>query len=164
VYMMKEKSEALRWFKIFKSMVENESDHRMKTLRTEGGGEYCSNEFDSFLRHCGINREKTPPYTPERNGVAERANRTLIEAARSLLHRATLPINFWAEAVETAAYIRNRCPTSALNNLTPFEAWTGSKPSLSHLRVFGCTAFAHIPRAKRTKLDAKAEQHVFVVY
>lgn len=77
------------------------------------------------------------PYTPQQNGIAERANRTIVEMAKSLLIHAKLEEFLWAEAVQTAVYIRNRCPTQALNGRIPFEIWKGRKPSVKHLRVFG---------------------------
>ena len=77
----------------------------------------------------------TVPRTPQQNGVAERANRTVMEAARSMLHAVSQPMKFWGAAVATAVYLRNRSPTRALNGVTPYEAWRGEKPDLSHLRV-----------------------------
>lgn len=83
---------------------------------------------------------------PQENGVAERMNRTLVECARAMLNDASLPNKYWGDAVLHAAHIINRLPTRALDsNTTPHEAYTGNKPSLSHLRIFGCTAHAHIP-------------------
>jgi len=117
-----------------------------------------------MLAKAGIGRQKSPPYTPEHNGVAERANRTIVESARSMLSGAHLDYSYWGEAVMTAVYLRNRCPSKALNRVTPFEAWTSEKPSLTHLRVFGCNAYAHIPHQRRTKLDPKAIKCVFVGY
>ena len=84
----------------------------------------------------------TAPYTPEQNGVAERKNRTVVEMARSLLKGKHLPNQFWAEAVATAVYLLNISPTKAVMNRTPFEAWYGMKPSVRHLRIFCCIAYA----------------------
>ena len=86
----------------------------MKTLRTNNGGEYTSNEFVSYLKKEGIRHEYTVPKTPQQNGVAERMNRTLVEAVRSMLSDAKLPKCFWAEALATAVYLRNRSPTNAV--------------------------------------------------
>ena len=71
---------------------------------------------------------------------------------------------FWAEEVETACYLVNRSPSSVLEGKTPHEVWTGKKPSLSHLRVFGCDAYVHVPKEKRTKLDNKSEKCIFIGY
>lgn len=91
----------------------------------------------------------TNPYNPAQNGVSERKNRTLVEAAHSMLKAAQLPNEFWAEAINTACYLQNHSYTSALDNTTPIELWTGYKPNLSHLRTFGCKAFSYISNEKR---------------
>ena len=94
-------------------------------------------------------------------------NKTLMESAtcRSMMDHASLPDKYWAEAVECAAYIRNRLPTTALTERkTPFEVWSGRKPNISHLKVFGCMAYAHIPDSQRNKLDKKAVKLRFVGY
>ena len=128
----------------------------MRTLRTDGGGEYINDQFTTYLSIMGITRQVTAARTPQQNGVAERANRTIMEAARSMLHAAGLPLSFWEYAVRTAVYLRNRSPTKALTDSTPYEAWRGDKPDLSHLRVFGCRAYMHLDRTKRSKLQARS--------
>ena len=85
-------------------------------------------------------------YSPQQNGVSEQLNRTLLEAARLMLSHADLSNAYWAEAVATATYLRNRMVTSALKSgQTPYQLWYGKKPSLRHVRVFGCTVYTHIP-------------------
>eukprot|EP00253_Pinus_taeda_P024268 PITA_24268 len=85
-----------------------------------------------------------------------------MERARSMLSGARLGKEFWPEAVETACYLVNRSPSSALEDKTPQEVWTGKKPSLSHLRVFGCDAYVHVLKDKRTKLDSKSAKCIFI--
>ena len=105
------------------------------------------------------------PYSPQQNGVAERMNRTLMESARAMIAHAGLPNSYWGEAVATAAYVRNRMPTTAIkNNQTPYERWYGRKPNVNHLRMFGCVAYAHVPDSERQKLDKKAVKLRFVGY
>ena len=165
VYTIANKSEAYSTFMTYKAWAENATGHRIKTLRTDGGGEYTSNQFIQVLAQYGIARQQTPPYTPEHNGVAERANRTLMEMARSMLYASGLDQSFWGEAVICAAYLRNRCPSSAIaSDRTPFELWKGRKPRYEHLRVFGCQAYVHVPDAKRSKLDAKSTRCIFIGY
>jgi hypothetical protein len=89
---------------------------------------------------------------------------TIMECARSMIRAQGLDLEFWAEAVNIAVYIKNRCPTTALESKTPQEAWTGRKPDVSHLRVFGCKAFAHIPDEKKSKLESKSMPCVFLGY
>lgn len=135
----------------------------MKVLRTDNGGEYTSTAFGNYLKHHGIRHELTIPKTPEQNGVAERMNRTVVEMARSMLEGKAMDRRFWAEAVATAVYLRNRCPTSALE-ITPYESMFGTKPNVAHLKEFGTTCFAHIPKDERKKLDPKAKKCIFLGY
>jgi FtsZ-interacting cell division protein YlmF len=81
-----------------------------------------------------------------------------------MLVESQLPKRFWAEALSTATYLRNRSPTTALDDVTPYEAWTGEKPNVEHLKVFGCTAYAHIPKDERKKLDPKARKCIMLGY
>ena len=81
-----------------------------------------------------------------------------------MLADAKLPYSFWAEAVSTAVYVRNRSPTKALKDMTLFEAWTKEKPKIEHLRVFGCDAYAHIPKDERGKFESKSRKSIFVGY
>ena len=163
VYPMKQKSETLSKFKKFEALVTNETGLTIKTLRTDNGGEYMSKEFQDLLQEKGIRHETTVPYSPEQNGVAERFNRTLEEAALSMILQAKLSKIYWAEAVCTAAYVRNRVITTA-TGCTPYERWYGKKPDISHLRVFGCMAYAHVADVNRQKMDAKATKMRLVGY
>jgi len=120
VYFLKSKDEAPSKFLEFKRLVENQTGFRIKVFHTDNGREFC-NSMDRALKESGIQRRLTIPYTPEQNGIAERKNRTLIETARCLLGQSGLPTSFWAKAVNTANYIRNRYITKALNGHTPYE-------------------------------------------
>ena len=111
---------------------------RVKALRTDGGGEYTGESTQRFLRERGIKYEMTTADTPQHNGVAERMNRTLVETTRTLLADADLPNTYWYDAVEYAAYLHNIVPTRSLDDdLTPEEAWSGNKPNVSLVRIFG---------------------------
>ncbi|KAJ0522113.1 putative RNA-directed DNA polymerase [Helianthus annuus] len=164
VYFLKLKSEALYHFKTFKSLVENQMDQKIKCIRTDRGGEYCGSEFQEFLREKGIQHQLTTSYTPQQNGVAERKNRTIMELGLSMMKMMNVSNNLWAEAVAWATYILNRTVTKRIPNITPEESWSGRKPNISHLRVFGCIAYAHVPKQRRTKLDDKTEKTILVGY
>lgn len=156
IYMLKNKSEALEAFKKFHIMVENGRDERIKVLRTDRGGEFVSNDFKAYCEQVGITRHFTTPYTPQQNGVVERRNRTVVEMARSYLKQMKLPPGLWAEAVRHSVYVLNRLPTRALTGQTPYEAWTGLKPDISHIRVFGCLAHMRTPGNQMQKLDDRS--------
>lgn len=164
VYLLKSKGDAVDKFVDFKNCAENQMNKKLKILRTDNGSEFCNENMESILRKTGVKHQKTTPYTPEQNGLCERMNRTLIEKARCMLIDANLPKKFWAESVNTASHIINRCPSRVLNGKTPEEVWTGKKPTLKYLRVFGCVCHIHVPKEKRKKFDPKSEACIFMGY
>lgn len=163
IYFLKQKNEALNRFKEFKSLVENQQSKKIKVIRSDNGLEFCNKEFEGYLKQAGIIHQKTNCYTPEQNGLCERSNRTVVEKAKCLLYDANLDKKFWAEAANTAVYLKNRSIASGLDK-TPYELWYGSKPDLSHLRLFGSKIMVHVPKQKRLKWDKKATQHILVGY
>lgn len=156
VYMLKSKDEALEAFKKFKARVEDGKDKKVKVFRTDRGGEFTSKEFEKYCEEAGIERHYSAPYTPQQNGVVERRNRTVVEMARSCLKERKLPSTMWGEAVRHSVYILNRLPTRALSGKTPYEAWTGLKPNVGHIRVFGCIAHMKVPSVHTKKLDDRS--------
>ena len=140
IYLMRHKSETFEKFKEFQKEVENQLDKTIKLLRSDRGGEYMSQEFDDHLKRRGIVPQLTPPGTPQRNGVSERRNRTLLDMVRSMMSKSDLPLSFWGYALETAAFTLNRVPSKSVDK-TPHEMWTGKSPSLSFLKIWGCEAF-----------------------
>lgn len=164
IYLIKRKSDVLEVFKKFKVMVEKQCGESVKVIRTDGGGEYVSGEFNKFCENEGLIHEVTPPYTPQHNGTAERKNRTLLNMVRSMLKTKRLPKYLWGEAVSTATYVLNRSPSKRLDGVTPEEAWSGKKPNAVHLRVFGFVCFRHIPDQLRSKMDDKGEQMILLGY
>lgn len=160
---IKKKSDVFNEFVNFKNLVENQCSSKIKILRSDNGTEYVNNQFLKFLKQHGIVHQKTCPYTPEQNGVAERMNRTLVERMRCMLFDAELGEHFWAETSVTAAYLINRVPCRG-SLRTPEEIWSNKKPTLKHLRVFGCKAMVHIPKEKRKKLEKKSVDGILVGY
>ncbi|GJU46177.1 retrotransposon protein, putative, ty1-copia subclass [Tanacetum coccineum] len=125
------------------------------------GGEYLSIEFFDHLKNCGIVSQLTPPRTPQLNGVVERRNRTLLDMVRYMMCPATLPISFWGYALETATHILNLVPTKKVSK-TPFRMWKGKRPSLGHIKIWGCVVF--VRREAQDKLEARSEKCLFVGY
>lgn len=134
---LKSKDEVIKATKDYIALVENQKERSLKCLQTDNGREYLNSNFESYLKSRGITRRLTIPYNLQQNGIAERKNRTLMDTARCLLFQSGLPSKFWAEAVNTANYIRNRCPTRSLGGKTPYEYWNGEIPDVSHRREFG---------------------------
>lgn len=129
VYFLKYKSDAFVFFKEFKTKVEKESGYYIKTLRTNQGGEYISNDFQKICKENGINKQFIARYTPQKNGVAERKNRTIIEMAWSMIKEKTLPNEYWAKVVACSIYILNRYPTKVVINKT--QKKLGAKGSIT---------------------------------
>ncbi len=119
VYFMKHKGGVFQHFLNFKAMVEKEKGVSIKCLRSDGGGEYFSNEFSDYLKEHRIQRKYSCSYSPQQNGVAERKYRHIAEIARAMLNQKNLPNYFWAETVATTVYIMNRTPTTAVHGMTP---------------------------------------------
>ncbi|CAL8083743.1 unnamed protein product [Prunus armeniaca] len=164
IYFLRYKSEVFNVFKKFKATVELQSAYKLKKLRSDKGGEYTSNEFNRFCDEIRMERQLTVAYSPQQNGVAERKNRTIVEMAKSMMFEKSIPLEFWAKAVNTVVYILNICPTKALVKKTPFEAYSGRKPGIKHLRVFGSLCYAHVPNQQRQKLDLASKRCVFLGY
>lgn len=164
VYCIKSKDEVLCKFKDYVNLVHNKFNVRVHKLRCDNGGEFSSHEFKQFCSSEGIVLDYTTVYTPEQNGKSERLNRTLVEKMRSMISESGVPKTFWSEILYTATYLLNRSPTDYLGDKTPAEMWYDLKPNLSNLRVFGCTAYAHVPNELRLKLDSKSEKCVMLGY
>ncbi|KAG8486726.1 hypothetical protein CXB51_020278 [Gossypium anomalum] len=164
IYFLKHKSEVAQVFVKFKAATETETGLKLKTIRTDNGTEYTSAQFQALCNKAGVKHQLTNVYTPQQNRVSERKNRSLLDMARCLLFEKKLPKNLWAEAVNTVVYLQNRLPTKALEQKTLFEGWFRFKPSVEHLRVFGCLCYAHIPAVKRDKLLERAQPGILMGY
>ncbi|KAG5527251.1 hypothetical protein RHGRI_028223 [Rhododendron griersonianum] len=163
VYLLRTKDEVFNKFQAYKNEVENQLNKKIKVLRSDRGMEYFPHEFDDFCEMHGIIHQKTAPYSPQQNGLAERKNRTLTEMANCMIVHANAPLYLWGEALYTACYLHNRI-ISRKTNLCPYELWKGRKPNLSYLKVWGCLAYYRVPDPKRTKLGPRAMKSIFVGY
>jgi transposase InsO family protein/ribonuclease HI len=136
---------------------------KVQSVRSDCGGEFTK-DFDAICDELEIVHQKSPPYSQQYNGKAERVLQTLIQRASCMLQHAKLPQFLWGEALNTACYLYNRSPHSSLDGKTPYEAIMGVKPDIKHLRVFGTLCFLHIPKDKRGKFDARSIPCIFVGY
>ncbi|GJV04630.1 putative ribonuclease H-like domain-containing protein [Tanacetum coccineum] len=164
VFFLATKDETSGILKSFITGVENLIDQRVKVIRCDNGTEFKNKEMNQFCERKGIKREFSVARTPQQNGVAERKNRTLIEAARTMLADSKLPTTFWAEAVNTACYVQNRVLVIKPHNKTPYELFLGRKPTLGFMRPFGCPVTILNTIDHLGKFDGKADEGFFVGY
>jgi hypothetical protein len=136
VYFLKSKNEASKNVQQYLTHlhVRGTSTH---ALRVDRGTEFVNKDLQTWCQQRGIDIQLTAPYSPSQNGVAERMNRTLVELARAMITGSKLPEFLWENAVAHAAYVRNRAYTTSISEMTPYQAWFGNKPNVSHLREFG---------------------------
>ncbi|GMF33539.1 unnamed protein product [Phytophthora fragariaefolia] len=163
-YFMKTKSEVANKLKGFKAFYENQWGERLKCLRSDNDTEFVNKTFTELCRRNGIMHQRTVPYSPQQNGVAERMNRTIMEKARSMLHYKGVSMEWWTEAVSTAVYLINRSTNTERSDVTPYEIGFKAKPRMEHLRVFCSPGYAHIDDGKSTKLDPKSFRCMLLGY
>ncbi len=164
VFFLKLKSETADIIKCHILKIENLSNHKVKTIRCDNGTEFRNTNLDSFCENKGIYRQYSAARTPQQNGVAERRNRTLIEAARTMLADSQLPVTFWAEAVNTACYVQNRVLIVKSKSKTPYELYVGRKPNINFLKPFGCQCTILKQKDYLGKFDTKSDDGYFVGY
>ncbi|KAG2773013.1 Copia protein [Phytophthora cactorum] len=155
-YFISKKSEVPNKFKMFMKLYANQWGTRIMRLRSDNGTEFVNKEMDKICELNGIVHQKTVPYSPQQNGVAERMNRTIMEKARSMLYYKGVTTLWWAKAVSTAVYLINRSTNSTHPDMTPYQLAFKEKTRMDHLRVFGSIGYAHVDKAKRTKLEPKS--------
>jgi transposase InsO family protein len=163
IRFVREKSEVALITQQVIEWMKTQTGMKPKCLRTDRGTEYTCEDLQKYLRNEGIDYETTVGYCPEQNGIAERRNRTLMEAARTMLSEANLPKRFWAEAIHTANYVTNRI-VQREKGKSSYEMLLKKKPSYLEMKAFGTEAYVMIPKEKRRKLDMKATKLKLVGY
>ncbi|GJV58472.1 hypothetical protein Tco_1459477 [Tanacetum coccineum] len=164
-FFLKSKDETSSILRNFITEIENLKDLKVKYIRCDNGVEFRNKEIDDvYVSRKGIKREFSNARTPQQNGVAERRNRTLIEAARTMLADAKLPVTFWAEAVNTACYVQNRVLVNKSQHKTPYELFNGRYHAIGFLRPFGCHVMILNTLDHLGKFDAKGDEGYFVGY
>ena len=170
--MLNEKSQAINALEVFVKEVKRQLDRKVKIVRSDRGDEYYGKHgesgqnpgpFAKFLERHGICAQYTMPGTPQQNGVTERRNITLMDMVRSMISNSSLPKSLWTYALKTEVYLLNRIPSKVVPK-TPFELWTGRKPSLRHLHVWGCPAEARMYNPHEKKLDSRTVSGYFIGY
>ncbi|GFT83621.1 retrovirus-related Pol polyprotein from transposon TNT 1-94 [Trichonephila clavipes] len=163
VFPIRNKSDGFHTFIRFQKRAERFLSKKVIAVRTDGGLEFCNKDMDNFLTEQGIKHEVTNSYTPEMNGLAERFNLTSLDGIKTLLNSSEVPHKFWGEALLCFTYAWNRiCHKDG--NKTPFEKYSGRKPSVLHLKPFGCLAYAGMPKQIRKKFDMRAKMGIMMGY
>ncbi|GJS32061.1 retrovirus-related pol polyprotein from transposon TNT 1-94 [Tanacetum coccineum] len=144
--------------------IENQLDHKVKVIRSDNGTEFKNSVMNQFCKMKGTKREFSIARTPQQNGVAEKKNRTLIEAARTMLVDSKLPTTFWAEAVNTACYVLNKVLVIKPNSKTPYELIRGRTPLIDFMKPFWCLVTILNTRDHLGKFDGKADKEFFAGY
>ncbi|GKD80566.1 putative ribonuclease H-like domain-containing protein, partial [Tanacetum coccineum] len=164
VFFLATKDETSGILKTFITEIENQLDHKVKVIRSDNGTEFKNSVMNQFCEMKGIKREFSVARTPQQNGVAERKNRTLIEAARTMLVDSKLPTTFWAEVVNTACYVLNRVLVIKPNSKTPYELIRGRTPLIDFMKPFGCPITILNTKDHLCKFDGKTDEVFFVGY
>jgi transposase InsO family protein len=164
IFFLKNKSEAFENFKIYKEMVENEMDSRIKCLRSYNGGEFTSKEFMEYCSNHGIKRQFFATRTPQQNGVVERKNKIVQEMARTMIMDSKLTDIFRKQVVHTTIHIQNRVMLRNNTNKTPYELWKGRLANVKHFIVFGSKFYIKREDGRMGKFDSHVEKGILVGY
>ncbi|KAJ0463519.1 putative RNA-directed DNA polymerase [Helianthus annuus] len=162
-YFLSSKTEVFENIKVFYELVLTQFKKKIKIIRSDNGTEFVNNQMHSFCISKGILHQTSCAYTPQQNGVVERKHGHLLNTARALMFQGGLPLRFWSDCVLTAVYLINRLPSYMLNGRSPFEMMFEFKPSLSHLRNFGCLCFSTVLHDS-DKFSYNAEKCVLLGY
>ncbi|KAJ0852860.1 putative RNA-directed DNA polymerase [Helianthus annuus] len=162
-YFLSSKTEVFENIKVFYELVLTQFKKKIKIIRSDNGTEFVNNQMHSFCISKGILHQTSCAYTPQQNGVVERKHGHLLNTARALMFQGGLPLRFWSDCVLTAVYLINRLPSYVLNGRSPFEMMFEFKPSLSHLRNFGCLCFSTVLHDS-DKFSYNAEKCVLLGY
>jgi transposase InsO family protein len=164
VCFLKNKSKAFENFNIYKEMVENEMDSRIKCLRSDNGGEFTSKEFMDYYNNHGIKRKFSISRTPQQNGVVERKNGAVEEMARTMIMDSKLIDIFWTQAVLTTVHIQNRVILRNNTDKTPYELWKGRPTIVKHFRVFGSKCYIKREDGRMRKFESRVDKGILVGY
>ncbi|GJW33179.1 retrovirus-related pol polyprotein from transposon TNT 1-94 [Tanacetum coccineum] len=161
---LRSKDETPEVLKDFLTMIQRNLQAPVIYVRTDKGTEFLNKTLNAFFKEEGIEHQPSTPRTPEQNGVVERRNRTLIEAARTILSASKLPLFFWAEAIATACYNQNRSIIIPTHEKMAYHIINDRKPSIKHLHIFGCTCYLTRDGENLDKMKEKRDPCIFVGY
>nr|GEV56416.1 retrovirus-related Pol polyprotein from transposon TNT 1-94 [Tanacetum cinerariifolium] len=161
---LRSKDETPEVLKDFLTMIQRNLQAPVISVRTDRGTEFLNKTLNAFFKEERIKHQTSTPRTPEQNGVVKRQNRTLVEAARTMLSASKLPLFFWAEAIETACYTQNRSIIIPTHEKMAYHIINDRKPSIKHLHIFGCTCYLTRDGDNLDKMKEKGDQCILVGY
>ncbi|GJT11727.1 putative ribonuclease H-like domain-containing protein [Tanacetum coccineum] len=164
VKFLRSKDETPEFVTNFLKQIQVGLNKTVRFIRTDNGTEFVNQALSAYYEGVGISHQKSVPRTPQQNGVVERRNRTLVEAARTMMIFSKAPMFLWAEAVATACYTQNRSLIHTRHNKTPYELVHEKKPDLTFFRVFGALCYPTNDSENLGKFQAKADIGIFVGY
>ncbi|GJV64879.1 retrovirus-related pol polyprotein from transposon TNT 1-94 [Tanacetum coccineum] len=164
VKFLRSKDETPEFVTNFLKQIQVGLNKTVRFIRTDNGTEFVNQVMSEYYEGVGIFHQKSVPRTPQQNGVVERRNRTLVEAARTMMIFSKAPMFLWAEAVATACYTQNRSLIHTRHNKTPYELVHDKKPDLTFFRVFGALCYPTNDSENLGKFQAKADIGIFVGY
>ncbi|GJS88552.1 retrovirus-related pol polyprotein from transposon TNT 1-94 [Tanacetum coccineum] len=161
---LRSKDETPKVLKDFLTMIQRNLQALVISVRTDRGTEFLNKTLNAFFKEEGIEHQTSTPRTPEQNGVVERRNRTLVEAARTMLSASKLPLFFWAEAIATACYTQNRSIIIPTHEKTAYHIINDRKPLIKHLHIFSCTCYLTKDGENLDKMKEKGDPCILVGY
>jgi hypothetical protein len=164
VFFLQDMLETQGTLKHFLRRAQNEFELKVKKIRSDNGSEFKNLQVEEYLEEEGIKHEFSAPYTPQKNGLVERKNRTLIDMARTMLGEYKMPERFWSEAVNIACHAINRLYLHRLLKKTSFELLTGNKPNVSYFRVFGSNCYILVKKGRHSKFAPKVTEGFLLGY
>ena len=164
VFLMKQKSDSTNILSMLLALIETQFNTHVLCIRTDNAKELCEGSILQLYRAKGILHQRSCTDSPQQNGVVERKHRHLLETARALFFQSRVPTRFWGECLLCATHLINRMTLSSVNFQSPYELLYGHKPSLTHLKVFGCLCYVSTIKAHRSKFEPRALSCIFLGY
>ena len=161
-YPLRSKEEVYSKLKEYIRVIENNSNRKIKVLKTDNGTEFINKRVKELLTTSGIEHQLSAPYTPEQNGLIERTNLTLLNKIRSLINESNLSKELWPDALKASVYLYNRTPHSFLEYITPYEKRFNKKPDISYIKIWGSISYYRNPKA--LKLEERSTLGVLIGY
>ena len=164
IHLLKFRTDLVVVMNNFLNYVHTQFDAKVLFVRSNNANGLIEGDMKELFLHRGIHHQTSCARTPQQNNVVERKHRHLLETARAIFLHSKVPDQFWGDSILCSAYLINRMPLSSIHNISPYEKVCHTKPSLDHLRTFGCLCFISTSKVHRSKFDPRAHPAVFLGY